>query len=33
MLNHGESEVQALYYAPLPDSVITKVKGTVSQLR
>jgi phosphate transport system substrate-binding protein len=33
MLDHGQSEVQALYYAPLPDSVITKVKASVSQLK
>ena len=33
MLTHGESEVEALYYAPLPDSVIAKVKTTVSQLK
>jgi phosphate transport system substrate-binding protein len=33
MLDHGESEVGALYYAPLPDSVITKVRATVSQLK
>ncbi|MBB6143977.1 phosphate transport system substrate-binding protein [Silvibacterium bohemicum] len=33
MLDHGESEVEALYYAPLPDSVIAKVKATVAQLK
>jgi phosphate transport system substrate-binding protein len=33
MLDHGESEVEALYYAPLPDSVITKVKATVANLK
>jgi phosphate transport system substrate-binding protein len=33
MLDHGESEVEALYYAPLPDSVIAKVKATVGQLK
>jgi phosphate transport system substrate-binding protein len=33
MLDHGQSEVQALYYAPLPESVITKVKATVAQLK
>jgi phosphate transport system substrate-binding protein len=33
MLDRGESEVEALYYAPLPDSVIAKVKATVAQLK
>jgi phosphate transport system substrate-binding protein len=33
MLDHGESEVEALYYAPLPDSVVAKVKATVAQLK
>ncbi|GGH09563.1 phosphate ABC transporter substrate-binding protein PstS [Silvibacterium dinghuense] len=33
MLDHGESEVSALYYAPLPPSVAAKVKATVSQLK
>jgi hypothetical protein len=33
MLDHGESQVEALYYAPLPDSVIAKVRGTVAQLK
>ena len=33
MLDHGESEVGALYYAPLPDSVIAKVRATVAQLK
>jgi phosphate transport system substrate-binding protein len=32
MLDH-ESEVTALDYAPLPASVVTKVKGTISQLK
>jgi phosphate transport system substrate-binding protein len=33
MLDHGESEVESLYYAPLPDSVIAKVKATVAGLK
>jgi phosphate transport system substrate-binding protein len=33
MLDHGESEVSALYYAPLPKSVSDKVRATVSQLK
>jgi phosphate transport system substrate-binding protein len=33
MLDHGESEVSALYYAPLPKSVSDKVRVTVSQLK
>ena len=33
MLDHGQSEVEALYYAPLPDSVIAKVKATVANLK
>jgi len=33
MLDHGESEVGALYYAPLPKSVSDKVRVTVSQLK
>ncbi len=33
MLEHGESEVSSLYYAPLPPSVIEKVKATVAQLK
>jgi len=32
MLEH-ESEVTSLNYAPLPDSVVTKVKATISQLK
>ena len=32
MLEH-ESEAAALNYAPLPDSVVTKVKATISQLK
>jgi phosphate transport system substrate-binding protein len=33
MLDHGQSEVSALYYAPLPKSVADKVRGTVAQLK
>ncbi len=33
MLDHGESEVSSLYYAPLPDSVATKVRNTVNSLK
>ena len=33
MLDHGESEVSALYYAPLPKSVSDKVRATVAQLK
>jgi phosphate transport system substrate-binding protein len=33
MLDHGESEVSALYYAPLPKSVSDKVRVTLSQLK
>lgn len=33
MLDHGESEVETLYFAPLPDSVSAKVKATVAQLK
>jgi len=33
MLDHGESETSALYYAPLPKSVSDKVRATVSQLQ
>jgi phosphate transport system substrate-binding protein len=33
MLDHGQSEVEALYYAPLPDSVISKVRASVGQLK
>ncbi len=33
MLDHGQSEVSALYYAPLPSAVSDKVRGTVSQLK
>jgi phosphate transport system substrate-binding protein len=32
MLDHGEGEVSALDYAPLPASVAAKVKSTVSTL-
>jgi phosphate transport system substrate-binding protein len=33
MLDHGQSETSALYYAPLPKSVSEKVRGTISQLQ
>lgn len=33
MLDHGQSEVSALYYAPLPKAVADKVRGTVAQLK
>ena len=33
MLDHGESEVSALYYAPLPESVATKVRAAIAQLK
>ncbi len=33
MLDHGESEVSSLYYAPLPPSVAARVKATVAQLK
>jgi phosphate transport system substrate-binding protein len=33
MLEHGESETSALYYAPLPESVAAKVKATIAQLK
>lgn len=33
MLDHGQAETSALYYAPLPKSVADKVKVTVSQLK
>jgi phosphate transport system substrate-binding protein len=33
MLDHGESEVSALYYAPLPKSVADKVRATIAQLK
>jgi phosphate transport system substrate-binding protein len=33
MLTQGETQVEALYYAPLPPSVITKVQATVNQLK
>lgn len=32
MLEHGESEVASLYYAPLPASVSEKVRATVAKL-
>jgi phosphate transport system substrate-binding protein len=33
MLDHGQSETSALYYAPLPKSVADKVRATVGQLQ
>ncbi|MFT4112102.1 phosphate ABC transporter substrate-binding protein PstS [Silvibacterium sp.] len=33
MLEHGESEAPALYYAPLPDAVAVKVKATIAALK
>ncbi len=33
MLDHGQSETSALYYAPLPKSVSDKVRSTVAQLQ
>jgi phosphate transport system substrate-binding protein len=33
MLDHGESEVSALYYAPLPKAVSDKVRATIAQLK
>jgi phosphate transport system substrate-binding protein len=33
MLDKGESETAALHYAPLPDSVVTRVKATIAQLK
>ena len=33
MLGQGESEAAALHYAPLPDTVVTRVKATVAQLK
>jgi phosphate transport system substrate-binding protein len=33
MLDHGQAETSALYYAPLPKSVADKVRATVSQLK
>jgi phosphate transport system substrate-binding protein len=33
MLDHGESETSALYYAPLPKSVADKVRTTINQLQ
>src|SRR5580698_4934732 len=33
MLDHGESETSALYFAPLPKSVADKVRTTVGQLQ
>jgi phosphate transport system substrate-binding protein len=33
MLDHGQSETSALYYAPLPQSVAEKVRATIAQLK
>jgi phosphate transport system substrate-binding protein len=33
MLDHGQSETSALYYAPLPKSVSDKVRTTINQLQ
>jgi phosphate transport system substrate-binding protein len=33
MLDHGESEATSLHFAPLPDAVATRVKGTIAQLK
>jgi len=33
MLDHGQSETSALYYAPLPKAVSDKVRATVGQLQ
>lgn len=33
MLDHGESEASSLYYAPLPPSVVTKVRATIAQMK
>ncbi len=33
MLDHGESEVTTLHFAPLPDPVATRVKATIAQLK
>jgi phosphate transport system substrate-binding protein len=33
MLDHGQSETSALYYAPLPKAVSDKVRATVNQLQ
>lgn len=33
MLDHGESETSALYYAPLPKSVADKVRATIGTLK
>ncbi len=33
MLDHGQSEANSLYYAPLPKSVADKVRSTVAQLK
>ena len=33
MLEHGESEAEGLYYAPLPQSVAVKVSGALNYLK
>ena len=33
MIDKGESEAASLHYAPLPDSVATRVKATIAQLK
>ncbi len=33
MLDHGESEVTTLHFAPLPDPVAARVKATIAQLK
>ena len=33
MLDKGESETTALHYAPLPDSVVMRVRATIGQLK
>jgi hypothetical protein len=33
MLDNGEAETSSLHYAPLPASVVTRVKTTIGQLK
>ncbi|HEX3435633.1 MAG TPA: phosphate ABC transporter substrate-binding protein PstS [Pseudacidobacterium sp.] len=33
MLDHGQAETSALYYAPLPKTVADKVRGTIAELK
>jgi len=33
MLNQGENETAALYYAPLPKPVADRVRATIKQLK